>query len=248
MSGNLGSAAIATAAVLVGLLSAAGLVAAAGSGYSQSYTRAVNSSLPADVDLVSVSSSYSSGPNITASFSVAGAVVTDNENFSYYFWFDGSSSNNATAAVAIGDRPTASVDTYSGGTFHPQPPIAYHVSGGTLSISVATSIVGLANDFAINVVASDYIPAGPSTTNWLGTNYSATGGSGSGAGTGNSSTPFPIGEILWPVILVVVVIVVVALLVRRRRRPSASVQAPPPTPPSPVGAMNPPDQPGPPPS
>lgn len=227
---RMGSLVLAASVVLV-LVLTAGLAAATGSGYNQSYSRASNTALPADVDLVSVSSTYSSGPNLTVSLSVAGTVVTNDDNYSYAFWFGGSWSGNATAAIGIGSptltaQSLASLTTYSGGTFHAQPSIPFHVSGGTLSVSVATAIVGPASSFAVNVVASHYAPQEPSSTNWLGTGFATpctgSGCSAGGTGTGGASSSIPIGEILWPVVIVAVVVVVVVLLVRRRGRQKAA--------------------------
>ena len=219
---------------VLGILLISGLTAATGGSYTQSYTRATNSTLPANVDLVAASSSYSSGPNLTVSFSVAGTVVTNDYNFSYTFWFDGDWTENATAALSVGYAPslgsntttTARLYLYSNGAAAGEEWIPFQVNGGTVSASVATSAVGPADSFAVNVVASDYIRGGPSTTNWLGTGFSEGSGSGGNPAPGTSTTSVPIGEIIWPIVIAIVVVVVIIVMVRRRRPPATSANAP----------------------
>jgi hypothetical protein len=233
-------------AALVGLLMLAAPALAGGSGYNLSYTAAANSNIIPAVDLVSVSTSYSSGPNLTADLTVAGTPITDNSSYSYVWLFGGGATGNSTAWAFV-ENNSAYLHSIDLGL---PVGINYTVAGSTLSISVATDLVGSAPGFTFNGEASRGDSSDPSTYSFLGTNYDGSGtctgsscnSGGTGPGSGNSPAPFPIGAIIWPVVIVVIIVVV--LLVRRRRPPTPSVSAPPP-PPSTPGTWSPPPPPPP---
>jgi hypothetical protein len=232
-------------ALFAGLLIAAGTGAAGGSGYNLSYSAAANSSILPAVDLVAVSTSYASGPNLTASLTVAGTPVTDSSQYSYIWLFGGGAAGNSSA-WAFFENKSAYLHSPSLG-FPPVEPIGYTLSGSTLSISVDTSLVGPASGFTFNGEASQGDSSNHSTYSYLGTDYqgsgSCTGSTCTGTPSGGGSTParIPIGAILWPVVIVVVILIVV-LLVRRRRRARMAPIVPPP-PPSVYGGGTPPPPP-----
>jgi hypothetical protein len=222
---EIGAAAIGIASLL-GIVAVAGLAAAAGTGYNLTYTAAANSNIDPSIDLVSVSTTYSGGPNLTASFTVAGTPVTDSSDYNYVWLFGGDVTGDSTAWAFVqnGSAYLHSVDLYL-----PEP-ITYTVSGSSVSISVNVTLVGPASGFTYDVY-NTHGNATSGTTSCLGTVYDF-GGScsesspgGGGSGSGSSAAPFPIGAIIWPVLIVVIVVVV--LLVRRRRRASATPPAPP---------------------
>lgn len=233
---------------LIALALVAAPVAAAGSGYNLSYTATANSQIIASVDLVTVSTSYTSGPNLTADLTLAGTPVTTNDSYSYFWLFGGDLSSDASA-WAFEDNGSA----YLHSEYLELPEsINYTLTGTTLSISVNITLVGSSSGFTFNGEASIGDSSDTSTYSWLGTDYSGSGtctGSsctGTGNTTGSSSNHIPPGEIIWPVVLVVVIVVVV-VTVRRRRR-AAAMSAGPGVPPTPTGTPPPPASPPPPPS
>jgi hypothetical protein len=232
----------------LGLVLVSGLALAGGSGYNLSYTASADSNIIPSVDLVAVSTSYSGGPNLTSSLTLAGTPVTDNSSYSYFWLFGGGATGNSTAWAYV-ENHTAVLHS-AGLGYPPFEDINYTLSGSTLSISVNITLVGPATSFSINGEASQGDSSNTSTYSFLGTNYNGGGSctgsscSGSGSGSGSGSKPFPIGAIIWPVVIVVVVIVVL-VLVRRRKPPVTASTAPPLTPP-PSGPGSPPPPPPPP--
>jgi hypothetical protein len=228
-------------AALLGLVLTAAPALAGGSGYNLSYSAAADSNIIPGVDLVAVATTYSSGPNLSASLTTAGTPITDSSEYSYVWLFGGGATGNSTAWAFL-ENNTAYLHSSQLG-FPGVEAIGFTLAGATLSISVATSVVGPASGFTFNGEASRGDSANTSTYSFLGTNYRGSGTctgstcSGSGTGSGTQPAPFPIGAIIWPVIIVIVVIVVI-LLVRRRR--STGGAAVPPSPPPTYGGGNPP--------
>lgn len=235
-------------AALVLLLGAAAPAAAGGTGYNLSYTASANSSVLPSVDLVAVSTSYTTGPNLTASLTVAGTPVLNDFAFSYFWLFGGGGTSNSTAWAFVANQ-TGYLHAPGLG-FPGVETIDYTVSGSTLSISVATDLVGPSSGFAFNGEASQGRSASQSTYSFLGTDYQGSGTcnaascTGTGPGSGSGPATIPIGEILWPIVIVVVVAVLVIVIVRRRR----AAVPPPSVPQGPVGGSPPPPPPPPPPS
>lgn len=226
---------------LVWLLMVAQPALAGGTGYNLSYTAQANSAIIPSVDLVSASTTYTSGPNLTASLTVAGTPVTDSSNYSYVWLFGGALSTNATAWAFVENN---------NGFLHSQAlslpeQISFTESGSTLSISVATDLVGPASSFSFNGEASKGDSSNTATYSFLGTYYSGsvkcTGtnctGTGTNSNSGSSGSSIPPGEIIWPIVIVVVVVIVILLLLRRRRQPA--MMMPPPSSPTTMGGANP---------
>ena len=244
-------ASAATAVALVLLIS--GSVAASGSGYNLSYstTPTVTNT---NVGLTSVSSSYTSGPNLTVSFTVAGTVILNSGDYFYYAYFGGTAESNATAFAFFTNNTTAGYyDSVSADSFGVMF-FTLSNGGSTLSFSIATAAVGPSSSFAVDVFAV-YGTVTAGQYSWLGTHYSGSGSCGaSGCVTTPTSTSSGLGGIvLYAIIGVVVAVVIIALVVvlvmRGRRGPSA---APPPMapgamPPPPPGTGSPPTPPPPPP-
>ncbi|MGC2789456.1 MAG: hypothetical protein WA547_05295 [Thermoplasmata archaeon] len=226
------------AAAIAAVLVLSGGVAASGSGYNLSYTQTYTGSYPA-IGLTGVSSSYSSGSNITASFTVSGQINLVSDDYSYDFWFGGTASTNTTAWVFISNNTTTG--EYYGGTSESSEygTINYTLSNGgsTLTLSIATNVVGPSSSFAIDVFAG-YSTSTTGSYDWLGTDYGDFGGGG-GNGvtcTATSCTAAPAaassllsGLLLYAVlgiVVVVIVIVVVVMLVMRGKKPPTSAPAP----------------------
>jgi hypothetical protein len=89
-------AAIAPLLVLVTALLLAPLAGASGSGYNLSYSRAPGSTSSSAIDLVSVTSSDSGGPNLTIAFTVAGTPDVSSDSYSYSVWFGGAAASNSS--------------------------------------------------------------------------------------------------------------------------------------------------------
>lgn len=218
-------------AALAGLLLVAGAAFAGGSGYNLSYTAPANSSVMASVDLVAVSTSYSSGPNLTASLTLAGAPMTGSSAYDYFWLFGGGATGNSTAWAF--ERNNSAYLHSPSLPFGAPEQINFTLTGSTLSISVATSLVGPSSGFTFNGEANTGSSSNPATYSFLGSDYSGSAGcvasscSGNGSGSGTSASGIPPGEIIWPVVLVVVILVVV-LTIRRRKR-AANVGAAPPS-------------------
>lgn len=246
-AGTWGLSAVGAIALVVCLSAAA---VASGSGYNQSYTQSPTTS-NASVALTAVSSSYSSGLDLNASFTVEGSLVLNNEQYGYFVWFGGTTEANSTAEALFSNNTTAgeyyafSSGSYSFGG------LPYSISGSTLTFAIPTSIVGPSSTFSIDVYAWYEATGGTSAAfSWLGTDYAnhGTGGGGSCGATGCSSTSSGsgsssglsaavLGAIIGAVVVIAIVAVVVVLLVRRRRPP---MQAQPGAP----GAVMPPPPPG----
>jgi hypothetical protein len=223
----------ATAAITC-LVFLAGFAGATGSGYNLAYSQAANTAIEASVDITAVHSTYTSGPNLTASMTLAGSPVLTGSSYSYYFWFGGSSQGNSSAWVFTANSTLAYL--YSSASSFSSIPLT--VSGDTLTVSVATSAVGLASSYAINGLAA-HGTRSAATYSWLGTNYQNTGGGGTCSGASCTTTAAATSAAWWlyavaGVVIVIVVVVVVLLVVMRKRSPP-----PPPAMPAP-GTMPPP--------
>ncbi|HEV2429172.1 MAG TPA: hypothetical protein VGV64_04915, partial [Thermoplasmata archaeon] len=90
----------------IAILLLAGLAAAGGSGYSQSYTRGAGSVSDSSVDLISVSTSDPGGANISVQFQVSGHLNMASQTTGYYVWFGGSSQSNSSAWIFFVDNAT----------------------------------------------------------------------------------------------------------------------------------------------
>lgn len=238
-----------TAIAMVTALLLSGIVAASGSGYNQSYTQTPTNSNTA-VGLTAVSSTYTSGANLSASFSVAGTIDLTSSDYMYVVWFGGTAETNFTAEAYFTNNTTAGyyVTASSVGGEFGLMDFTLSNSGSTLTFSIATALVGPASSFAIDAYAL-YSTKSSAQYSWLGTDYSHSGaGSGScgssgcsGSSSSSSSSSSLSGAVLYGIIgvvVVVVVIVAVLLLVMRRRRPPTAAPAP-----MPAGTM-PPSTPG----
>jgi hypothetical protein len=216
---------VAAVACLVAL---SGLASASGSGYNLSFTQSANGS-NANSDLIAVSSSYSSGPNLSAQFTVAGTVVTNSEDYIYEVWFGGSSDSNATAYTLFSNNTTSGYyfgETSNAGSFG-QLPFTLSNGGATLSFSIATDLLPPSSSFTLNAVAI-YGTETSYSYSWLGSDYGPTGNGGGGSGTctATSCTTTPAGSsgvgswtyIIVGVIVVVVVVALVLVLVMRKKK------------------------------
>lgn len=243
---TLGLTAVAAVALVLVL---SGSVAATGSGYNQSYTQSSTTSNAA-VGLTGITSSYSGGPNLTASITLAGAAVLDNAAYVYSIYFGGTASSNASAIVEFSNITTAGVwYAYSTGGFAFGNE-AYVLSNGgaTLTFQLNISVVGPPTNFAVDAYAS-YSTTNAFDYSWLGTDYQPGAGGGGGGvscnGTSCTVNNAPANSLfggfllyaILGIVVVVVVIVVVLLLVMRKRPPTT---APPPM----QGGWMPPGQPG----
>ena len=196
-----------------------------------------------------MTSSYSGGPNLTASFSVAGTVNLASDFYGYWVYFGGTSSSNASSIVEFSNNTTAgfwyaySTSSYAFGA----EAFVLSNGGSTLTFQINITDVGSSTNFAVDAYAW-YETSSAISYSWLGTDYNNLGGGGGGVScgvngcttSGGASNAFG-GFVLYAVIgivVVVVVIVVVVLLVMRKRPPAG---APPPMqpgwmPPPPPGA------------
>jgi hypothetical protein len=216
---GLGLSAVVALAFVVAL---SGGAAATGSGYNQSYTQSAGHSSNAAVDLVSASTSYSSGPNISVSFSVSGSINYASSDYGYYVWFGGTAVSNATAYAIFtngsADYLGGSSDSGAFGTLVPT------ISGGTLSFSIATALVGPASSFSFDVFAFEGTASNVGSYSWLGSNFNGqTGNGGGGTCTGTSCTStsttstFNWWIVIIPVVVIILVIVVVLVLLMRKK-------------------------------
>ncbi|MGI0130551.1 MAG: hypothetical protein ACREEC_10445, partial [Thermoplasmata archaeon] len=105
MRGRMKLLGLAPVAALALILVLSGSVAATGSGWNQSYTQGSTTSNTA-VGLTGVSSSYSSGPNLTASLTVAGTLNLGSEDYTYWVYFGGTAASNASADVYFNNNTT----------------------------------------------------------------------------------------------------------------------------------------------
>jgi hypothetical protein len=244
----LGLSAAATVALVLVL---SGSVAATGSGYNQSYTQTSTVAVSA-VGLTGVTSSYSGGPNLTASFTVAGVIDLSNSAYDYWVYFGGTSSSNASAIAEFTNNTTAGTWTAysnSGSAFGVE---AYSLSNGgsTLTFQLNLSSVGPSTGFAIDAYAY-FLTGSAYDYSWLGTDYQPGAGGGGGGGScgvggctvnGGGAAGFVFGgfllfAVLGLVVVVIIIIVIVVLVTHGKKPPMGT---PPPMPP---GWM-PPGQPG----
>ncbi len=247
-----------TAAVGVAMvLLVGGLASASGSGYNQSYTQTPTNANSA-VGLTAVSSSYSGGPNLTASFSVAGTVDVSSGNYGYWIYFGGTSSDNASAIVEFSNNTTAGFwYSYTDESFGEGPEAFVLSNGGsTLTFQINITSVGPSTNFAVDAYAW-YETESAVSYSWLGTDYQNTPGGGGGgvtcSGTScNVAAPantlfggILLFAVIGIVVVIVIVVVVVLLVVRRRKPPTAAppAQAQGWMPPPPPGAAPPPPPP-----
>jgi hypothetical protein len=200
------------------VLGLSGFVSATGSGYDQSYTQSSGHSSVADVDLVAASSSYSSGPNLTVSFTVSGSIdFSLDTDQGYIVWFGGSTTANATAYAVFVNASSLWVSTapVGEGVLFPQ------VSGATLSFSIATAQLPSAASFTFNVLAYHGFSQTSGQYSWLGTNYNGGGTcTGTSCTTTTGTTSFDWWIVIIPVIVIVVIIVLVLVLVMRKKPPT----------------------------
>ncbi|MGA8275382.1 MAG: hypothetical protein WB789_07300 [Thermoplasmata archaeon] len=213
---GLGLSAVVGIAFLVAL---SGGAVATGSGYNQSYTESAGHSSNSAVDLVATSSSYTSGPNLSVSLTVSGDINYANSSYVYEIWFDGTLSTNATAYAVFTDGTAG----YLGGADHSGFGLLFPViSGGTLSFSVATAVVGSSTGFFFDAFALYGASKTTGTFTWLGANY--TGGvtcTGTGCTTTSGTTStFDWWIVIIPVIVIVVIVVIVLALVMRKKPPA----------------------------
>ena len=141
---------LALPAVIALVLCLVPLAAAGGSGYDLSFTQAANAGVNADVDIVSVSTSYPSGTNLTVTTTVAGTFQTTNGDYFYDWYFGGGGEFNSTAVVEFTNNSTSATfsgGSSGGGSFGTLP---IQASGGTLTFSVATALVGPSSIFTVN--------------------------------------------------------------------------------------------------
>ncbi len=233
-----------------------GFASASGSGYNLSFTATPTNSVAA-VGLTALSSSYSSGLFMNASFSVAGTVDLTNADYGYWIYFGGITSENETAIVEFSNNTTVG-DWYSySTTSFGEGYLPYTISNGgsTVSFEINISAVGAASSFQLDGYAF-YDTATTASDSWIGSSFTSTGGGGGVTCTGTSCNVATPANALFSglflvavvgVVVVIVVIVVVVLLVVRRRKPPTG--APPPgqqpgwVPPPPPGAPPPPPPP-----
>jgi hypothetical protein len=203
---------------VVFVLGSSGFTTATGSGYNQSYSQSAGHSSVPGVDLIDASSTYSSGPNLTISFTVSGTISYANStDQGYIVWFGGSSYENATAYAVFANQSSIWLSsTPSGeGTLTPQ------VSGGTLSFSMATAELPSPSSFTFNVFAYHGFTQTTGQYSWLGTNYNGGGTcTGTTCTTTSSGSSFDWWIIIIPVIVVVVIVVIVVILVMRKKPPT----------------------------
>lgn len=222
-----------TAALLV----LAGTASAGGTGFNLSYSTQTNALILPSVDLVAVSTSYTSGPNLTASLTLAGTPVTNAPGYTYYWLFDGAGTGNSTAWAFV-DRGGADLHS-SNLPFGLPEAINYTVSGSTISISVATSLIGSSSGFTFDGVAFNGSSGNPDTYSYLGTDYAGNatcpgpsctqGNNGNSPSGGTGTSGIPPGEIIWPVVIAVILVIIAVVLVRKRRAKPAVAAPPSPT-------------------
>jgi hypothetical protein len=226
------SAAAAVALILV----LSGLAAASGSGYNLSYSQSSTTS-PAAVAMDGLTTSYSSGPNLTTAFTAAGALDLSSSDYVYYVWFGGSDASNSTADAYFSNNTTAGFYIGYSSNAGSSGYLNFQLSNGgaTLTFSIATALVGPASTFAVDVEAV-YVNGASESFSWLGTDYQPGSGGGGGVSctgtscTVNNSPAASIwsGFLLYAVlgIVIVVVVIVVILMLVLRKKPRAPAQPP----------------------
>ncbi|HXW66598.1 MAG TPA: hypothetical protein VEL82_01770 [Thermoplasmata archaeon] len=253
---------LATIAGIACLVLASGLASAAGSGYNLTFSQSATTNV-ADVALTALSTSYSGGPNLTATMTVAGTFQMNNQNYEYAFFFGGTSTSSSAAYATFSNNSTfgyyESTTGSGGGSFGT---IVYGLSNGgsSLSISLNITLVGPSSGFTANAWAL-YGTQSSGAVSYIGSAYTNSGG-GSGGGvtcTGTSCTtsagtpaPFDWWIVIVPIVVVIAVVAVVLVLLMRRRKPAAApapgMMPPPPgmmpPPPPPTGGSVPPPPPG----
>ncbi|MCI4365894.1 MAG: hypothetical protein L3K10_07565 [Thermoplasmata archaeon] len=198
------------------LLPLSGFASAAGSGYNQNFTQSAGHSTNSAVDLTSVSSSYSSGSNISVTFSVSGSINFADSNYGYLVWFGGHTASTASAFASFSNG-TGGYIASGGSGFGVIVPM---ISGGTLSFSIATAVVGPESTYSIDAFAFFGVAATTGTYTWLGTDYNGGGtctSATSCTSTSGSSAPFNYWIIVIPVIVVVLIVVVLVVLMMRKK-------------------------------
>ncbi len=195
-----------------------GFASATGSGYNQSYTQTAGHASVAAVDLISASSSYTSGPNLTISFTVSGTIDFTGADQGYIVWFGGSSYTNATTWAIFANTTAAWVSSSPTG----EGLLVPVVSGGTLSFSIATANLPAPSAFSFNVLAYHGYSETTGEYSWLGTNYNGGGTCTGSSCTTTTSTPasFNWWIVIIPVIVIVVIVVLVVVLMMRKKPPT----------------------------
>jgi hypothetical protein len=222
-------AVLAVASILVGIVLADGPenlqpalrpASAPPSPYNLSYSQTPSTANP-NIGLTRVVTNYTSGPNLTCSFSVAGMVNLTSNQYDYLVYFEGNNLVNATAYVAFQNNTT--FGRFTSFTTIPYPTLgvtkAVLSSGGSaLSFSMATTLLGPAANFSVNAEAIYTSPNGlRPETSWLGSQYPSATASPSGSGV-----PLWLDIALIVLVVAAVVAVVAVVLVRRSRRPPAN--------------------------
>ncbi len=188
---------------------------ASSSGFDQSFSQSPTTSDP-NVGLTQLTTTYSSGPNLTCSFSVAGTIVLTNPDYAYAVYFGGNSTTDARAYAIFSDNATrgllGSPNLTGSGASGAGVPLVFVLSDSdsSLSFGVATSLVGPASDFSVFAEAHY-------------ANSSAEESSSLGGASHSSSGATLTGPWLAALVTGVVAVTVVAALVviLRRRRPKA---------------------------
>jgi hypothetical protein len=181
------------------------------------------------IALTRVATNYSSGPNLTVSFQVAGAVNLSSGDYGYFIFFDGTNNSFAPGSTTVNsvtftDNLTAGVLAWSANTtsglYSQNVGIALALSGSnsTLTTSIGTNEVGPSSSFFVNV-ESVYVGSTYDQKVWLGSNNST----GSSA-TAKTSMPSSWANTLALAGLIAIPAALIALvLIRRRRRPPSTV-------------------------
>ncbi|HXY46822.1 MAG TPA: hypothetical protein VEK13_02850 [Thermoplasmata archaeon] len=206
-----------TGVVLCVLLGLAANAAAGTTGYDRSYSQSPSTSNP-DVSLIRLTTSYSSGLNLTCAFTVAGTVVLSDSDFGYIVLFGGNTTSNSNAYASFGGNTSrgtlTAVNISWFGSGSGVSPLSFDLSNvsSTLSFSVAIKLVGPASNFSVMAEAL-YVNASGEQSSTLG------GASHSSSATLSSPV---LGVVVTAVVGAAIVLGVVGILWRRRRKPSAA--------------------------
>ena len=197
--------------VLVGLAASA---TASTAGYDLSFSQPPSTSNP-DVSLVRLTTSYSSGPNLTCTFAVAGTIVLSDSDYGYLVLFGGNTTINSNAYASFrgntsrGTLTAVNVSWFGSGSG--VYPLSFDLSdaSSTLSFSVATKLVGPPSNFSVLADALYVNASGEQFSSLGGVSHSTSISSGPGAW---------LGIVVTVVLVTAAIVAVVVILLRRRRR------------------------------
>ncbi len=201
------------------LLEIGASAAGGGSGYNLYFEQKPTTS-NLDIALTELTTSYSTGPNLTCSLVVAGTLDLSSSDYGYTVYFDGNTTTDSTAYASFSDNTTGVLVRIIGSAWYGYTEIFQaedfdlSEAGSTLTFGVNASYIGPASNFTVNAEAAGENGTGLQTS-WLGSE-NAPGSQLPGSGTTS------LGVVVTAVFLAVVAgvaVIGVVVLVRRRRRP-----------------------------